>query len=87
MDIYCPKCSEPYDVDELHYPDDETLNFNEAKALFMSKGCGEVFGNPDCVAHRTLRGDATLVLNEILGDDIDGVASMLDDFDYLGMLD
>lgn len=120
MDIYCPRCSEPWDIDSLHEaitekygewdPTAENRNswgevrrgktvikdprpyedlFRETKDLFRKIGCAAMDGGtkPTCAAEKSLRSDASAVLMDLLGDDIDGVASMLDDFEYEGMLD
>jgi hypothetical protein len=96
MDIYCPKCDEPWDTDELHYVEDPTkvdadgypaiMPYDEARKAFRAKGC-EIFGT----SHGELRtdddddselspGQATAIAMDLLGDDLDGVASILDDY-------
>ena len=87
MDVYCPRCAEPCDIDEFHYVDDMT--FDQARTTFFdrSKGCGVLFGGKPCTPDNSLRAEASAALSDILGDDVDGIASMLDDFEYIGMLD
>ena len=38
-DIYCPRCAEPWDMDELHdAPNGQT--YDEARRRFTQDGCG-----------------------------------------------
>lgn len=86
MDLFCPVCSEPMDVLSLHdFVGDSAEDFQDAKNIFFSSGCGTLFGKP-CVENRTLRSEATLALEELMGDDVDGIASMLEDLEYEGLL-
>ena len=83
MDIYCPRCGEPCDLDELHDTFDEAgrqRTFPEATAAFYAKGCGLTLGTKACEKRETDRGRASAALREALGDDIDGIASMLGDY-------
>lgn len=85
MDLICPNCSEPWEVDSLHEADG--LTFSQARKLFFSKGCGDVFEGVSCERRPSLIGEASAVLYDLLGDDVDGIASSLDDFAYLGLFD
>lgn len=85
MDIICPVCTEPWDISELH-ENDEGLSFSEANTLFHTKGCGAVFGG-SCKPVSSLRGDVSAAMFDVLGDDVDGIAAMMEDFDAMGMLD
>ena len=88
MDIYCPRCAEPCDMDELHDAD-ENLTYDQARRIFFDsrRGCGFLFNNKPCEKVESVRAEASSVLAELLGDDVDGIAAMMDDFDYMGMLD
>lgn len=72
MDIYCPRCGEPWEVFSL--VDDMTQE--EAADLKAGRGCScckgkEIVKRPECAV-------VSAALLDILGDDIDGVASELD---------
>ena len=83
MDIICPKCGEPWEFDSLH---DAVMPFEQAAKLFRTEGCGVVFGNSWC--DRGAKSiPAVAAIYDLLGDDMDGAASMLDDAEFLGMLD
>jgi len=72
-------------MDELHdLIPDECEDYHKAVSLFRNKGC-EAFG----CSHGEGNEDAALLssmLMDILGDDVDGLASELDDAEYLGLI-
>lgn len=73
MDILCPICAEPWDQDTLH--DVEGMSYRRAWSRFKKLGC-ETFGSK----HGDGRAPEGLAeLYDLLGDDVDGVASTLDD--------
>jgi len=79
MDIFCVKCGEPLDTDELH--DIEGKSFDEALAAYKSKGCRGI----DRTCSDEPNDEAAMyssALYEILGDDIDGVAAMMQDYGF-----
>lgn len=81
MDVYCPVCGEPWDMGELHELRDwldEPMEYAEAWRQFKLSGC-EVFGVPHAGVHDEQRANLAEVLYDIVGDDIDCTASMLDD--------
>lgn len=57
--------------------------YEAVAAEFRVKGC-EVF---DCSHNGNTAHPGIAEIYELLGDDMDGAASLLDDADYLGMLD
>jgi hypothetical protein len=125
MDIYCPTCNEPWDMDTIHEEIAERITsgdlaplpdrgdkfsgpqyeayrkiyeryYDTVRGEFYSKGCKAMYafsgGEPSwCVKpERTgnlSRGEAMSALADIMGDDLDGIASMLDDAIYLGMVE
>jgi len=93
MDIYCPRCAEPVELDYLHDVADENAyngvgptTFNGVRADFASRGCAAL-GASECEATGSLKAQVSAAMFDIMGDDVDGVAAMMDDFDYAGMLD
>lgn len=80
MDTACTKCGEPWDVDCLHDPDEYGLTLSGRMII----ACGA------CEWHAAqgfkLRDTAELAaaLHDVMGDDVDGVAAMLDDVRYIG---
>lgn len=121
VDIYCPKCGEPWDMDTLHEeaaeaygvpyyvteddrramvrnpaydPDAYAVHYQAVRAAFQTKGCGEAlpfittgtaFGKPcereaDASDGRLTNSAAAAALYDLLGDDLDGAAAMLEDF-------
>ncbi|MGZ3472791.1 MAG: hypothetical protein ACXVA6_22775 [Isosphaeraceae bacterium] len=76
MDIYCPVCGEPWDLDELHAVPGTA--FEAARRRFAAEGCG-VFGTRHNSAVDSDKAAKSAVLHELLGDDIDGIASLMED--------
>jgi hypothetical protein len=89
MDILCPKCAEPWDMDELHeevarrneaqrYHDEEyEKKFEDVRKDFRRDGCRALQGKCSTNVANPVIGE----LYDLLGDDIDGAASMLEDFE------
>jgi len=85
MDIYCRHCGEPWDIDSLH---DVDLPIEQANKLFRKNGCG-VFGNefnsdPNSKCTNEPHNPDTAMkagsLYDVLGSDLDGAASMMEEF-------
>jgi hypothetical protein len=95
MDIYCPKCGEPWDFDSLHEQaammvDDRDGRpydaiFDAVREDFYRDGCkalGSRCSAPDTTVDSTFgltKMEAASAMYDLLGDDIDGAAAMLDD--------
>jgi hypothetical protein len=79
MDIYCAKCGEPWEMDTLHEEADESgRNMREVWADFRKNGC-------QALGARCGDGyapEALSVLSNLLGDDIDGYAAVVEDLTY-----
>lgn len=80
MDIYCPRCTEPWDNDELHERADEIdSTYSKVAADFRRRGC-VVFTDTLCPKQDSLASMAIAELGDILGDDMDGLSATLEDF-------
>lgn len=95
MDLYCPRCGEPWENDSLHdeaaarYGKSSVERYRIVASEFRRIGCEamrEAFGascstpNEDVDSSFGLtRQQAASALYELLGDDMDGAATMLDD--------
>lgn len=80
MDIYCSKCGEPWEIDSIHDVAEELqFSFDEALKAFKKQGC-EILGASHGEVNEN-RAAAVSVLFDIMGDDVDGIAAMLEDFD------
>lgn len=85
MDVRCPRCAEPWEFDTLHeVAEEENSTYAEVAARFRRRGC-EVITGRKC--QRYARGEFASAMYEILGDDMDGAASMFDDMDMMGAWD
>lgn len=88
MDIYCPRCGEPWDNDSLHEEVAERESFGEpasyaqVAAEFRRHGCLALraFGAVRCKQTGSELADIARITYEALGDDMDGAASILDDY-------
>jgi hypothetical protein len=91
MEIYCGRCGEPWDIDSLwDEADARGVALAAVRSDFARRGCLalESYGvSPaDCVRDTgNVRAMASGALMDLLGDDIDGVAALLDDAEALGM--
>lgn len=84
MDILCPKCGEPWDHDTLHeVAEDSDKPYDTVAADFRARGC-------EALGTKHSAGEAHPVISavyDMLGDDMDGAASMLEDAELFGYLD
>jgi len=91
MDIRCKFCGEPIDTDEFHGAERGT--WQEWTAAFRQFGCKAVDAMFDgeepaavtqrCSEEPILNDEAMMaveVFTDLLGDDVDGLASTLEDF-------
>jgi len=88
MDIYCPKCREPWDNECLH-EEAEARNdmgsgatYDTVKREFFRDGCSalrEAYGS-ECAGPLEGRSVVLDELYSLFGDDLDGLMSDLEDF-------
>ena len=88
MDIYCGKCAEPTDNDSLHDAVEEGLfdNYREAAEAFRREGCTALGFSHNAETMNSQRASVAAAMMELNGDDMDGFASDMDDFEYFGMI-
>ena len=81
MDIPCPRCGEPWDIDSIHDAADETgSTFDKVRRDFQIRGCAALIGQPEgTTCARDGLAATRHDLADALGDDIDGFAAMVDD--------
>lgn len=83
MDIYCPRCGEPWDLDSLHEEaavSDRT--FQTVRRDFATRGCKALEAAFGATCAYTLTEDQSAMIREIYatnGDDVDGAAADLED--------
>jgi len=78
MDIYCQRCGEPWDAYGARHGD---MDAEERYRFFRGIDCPCCHGKP--IEKRPFRAELAAALTDILGDDIDGLASEMDDAEYL----
>jgi len=94
MDIKCPICCEPWEIDTVHeyvremgemFPR-ETHSFGSVYQTFIARGCGQAFNGwkVRCEPVTSGPGLSFYALGELFGDDVDGYASFCEDFDSIG---
>ena len=93
MDLYCSNCGEPWDVSCIvevkHGLDDDPAWKLDSSGVPRRCPCcpkGED-GQPARQTERSTRANAAGIISELLGDDLDGAAALLEDAQYLGLLD
>jgi hypothetical protein len=86
MDIYCPRCAEPWDNDTFHdVAEEQATTYAKVVADFRARGCVATGWTAQCEATGSLRAEVSAMLMDL--GDMDGAMSDLDDFEYLGLLD
>lgn len=86
MDIRCTICGDAWDIESLHHVG-PGVGFDEAARLFRLMGCRAFRGQDHAPVIDKPAADAAVVLFDLLGDDVDGIAAMLEDAELFGMLD
>jgi hypothetical protein len=87
MNIYCPQCGEPWEIDTLHdIAGALNTTFSKVWEEFQRSGCEALEGvhNEYVDEHRAA---FSAELMAIYGDDVDAVAADLADIDAMGWLD
>lgn len=86
MDIRCKYCGEPWDVYSLHEMGDyrgggTSFTYEGARKRFYRLGCGAFeAGSVKCDRNGYGNHEAVSMLQELLGDDVDGLAALTEDF-------
>lgn len=85
MDLRCRICGEPWDVDTFHdVAEEKGITFDEATRAFRRDGCEATGWCAPCTPseddEERYRNLAAGELMDLLGDDVDGAAAMLEDF-------
>lgn len=90
MDIYCRNCGEPWDNDTLHDVANELgTTYDKIAREFSRTGCKALacdeYGDmARCISDG--RSSARGMVAELLGEDLDGYSSMIEDMEYAGLL-
>lgn len=79
MDLYCRNCAEPWDNDSLHEEAEARgSSYPAIAAEFREKGCSALHTAFGSACSDREVAVVVGVLTDLLGDDMDGLASMLD---------
>lgn len=79
MDVYCKRCGEPWDLFEIS----SEFSSEERDKFWKGEGCPCCFNKE--IKKRPTRAKMTEMLQEILGDDIDGIAAELEDMEFFNV--
>lgn len=92
MDIKCPRCAEPWDMDCLHDAGAQIhKSYDYMRKLFRKFGCAAIVEADngkiaeDTTCEQTRKGVTLGMLMDLAGDDLDGYAADVEDFEQLGM--
>lgn len=89
MDIYCPKrgCAEPFENDSLHDAVDDGLfsTYHDALHAFQREGCTAV-GFTHSTGNDNGKSEVMAAMFDLMGDDVDGAMSAMEDFEYMGLI-
>jgi hypothetical protein len=82
MDIPCPRCGEPWEIDSLHdAAEDLDYDYAEAARAFARRGCAVMLGrHAGTACDRDDLADTRYDLADLAGDDLDGWAADIADF-------
>jgi len=84
MDVYCHRCGEPWEIDTFwDVAEENGLSYNDVQQLFKKTGCEVMTGGYKCEVRRDHKGELMTALYDVLGDDFDGIAATLEDFDFM----
>lgn len=79
MDIYCPLCGEPWDNDTLHeVAQEEHSTYREVARAFRQTGCAALGASCNRLPDRDTA-ELSSAMMDMMGDDMDGVAAMMED--------
>lgn len=79
MDIYCPRCGEPWDAYGARQALDMTRE--EYNSMMEGTGCPCCAGKE--VEKRPVRAEMSAIARDLSGDDVDGMAADLEDMEFL----
>lgn len=79
MDIKCPHCGEPWDIDTFHeVAEEQGTSFSVVRKDFYKNGCQALDTSHGDMGYEN--GSVILALQDMLGDDVDALAVMIEDF-------
>ena len=82
MDVMCTRCGEPFDLDDLDWlAESKEATAEELKATFFRDGCESMLSNGRKTCKRDRLSSVRFDLSDLMGDDIDGYASLMEEVD------
>lgn len=81
MDIHCPKCGEPWDNDTLHEAaEEQDSTYQKVAKDFRARGCAAIGWGTCTSGTNDDQADRARMVYDLLGDDMDGAASILSEY-------
>lgn len=82
MDVMCIKCGEPFDLGDLEWlAESKEATSEELRATFFRDGCESMLSNGRKTCKRDRLSSTRFELHGLMGDDIDGYVSLMEDVD------
>lgn len=78
MDLYCTTCGEPHEIECIDEPDEYGLTLR-GRTIVACSSC-EYHRKRGTIDKRAA--GASAAMHDIMGDDIDGVAAMMEDMGF-----
>lgn len=82
MDLYCQRCGEPWEAYYVQHDMDLDGDPGDAVRFKRGEGCPHCKWGKTAPAKKPFRAEIASVLGDLAGDDIDGLASDLEDAEY-----
>ncbi len=80
MDVMCPRCGEPFDLDDLEWlTEQQQTTSEELRATFFRDGCESMLSNGKKTCKRDRLSSTRFDLAELMGSDIDGYSSLMEE--------
>lgn len=80
MDVKCKRCGEPWEIDYFHdVAAEQETTFDQVRKNFYAKGCEAIEVGMRCDVEYE-NGSLIAAAQDLLGDDIDGLAATIEDF-------
>ncbi len=84
MDLYCTRCGEPWDNDTFHeVAEEQDKTYTEVMRDFQQRGCVATGWVRECAPSPSMRTAVMDAMFDLLGDDVDGAAAMMADYEYI----
>ena len=82
MDLKCLRCMEPWEMDEVIHENPDDFRRDNVGRIIRCPACWNVSNEDIVLSDKDEMERAQIsALHDLLGDDLDGIATMMEDFD------